>query len=503
MKYTFFLLLIYVFSNSVAFAQLDKGFANNGVYIGDTNGYFLRVAIQPDQKIVLTGWRYISNLQNSITIRLNADGSLDQNFANNGEFRYPLQNNIGSAGFNGLCFQPDNKIILGGITEVIPTNLDFLICRLKSDGSPDSSFGNTGYVTTAYTHPLGVGIAEKLSSIALQQDGKILAYGSYKFSLDTLQVLRYHTNGKIDSSFAVSGRFRTSTGFSFPMTNDIAVLPDGRIMLGASTRITTINRHCFTAIRLLSNGDLDTSFNHTGVAYAEVGNALVYCKAMQVQPDGKILLVGHADSLIVVRFDTNGVLDANFGKSGIVKISKSTGNSLAMQPNGKIIVAGELDSSLIIYRLMPNGTIDFSFGINGSVAHKVLTRRNIPYGLAHQQDDKLLVCGASSDFNAGFDAKCVVLRFTPNATNISPTEKNIDFNVYPNPASDEIIIDNKTHKTIRQLSLFTTDSKLIFKHTLPNTNRLNTGNLSNGMYILNVQFLGYSTATRKLIIQKK
>lgn len=489
--------MIYVFSNGVAFAQLDKGFANNGIYIGDT-GTFKKLYLQPDKRIIALGG-------GADAMRFLEDGSLDISFANNGYFSNEiLPPFVGYSSIDAVVLQPDGKILLGGTIDTGNTNNDFLVMRLNYDGSMDNSFGGGGYVISSFTNPLWKGFGEVLTSISLQADGKIIALGSYKFSLDTLQLLRYHSDGKIDSSFGINGRVFVYRDFLFPIPNDVIVLPDGKIILGATTRIAAINRHCFTAIRLLSNGDLDTSFNHTGVAYAQIGNTLVYCKAMQVQPDGKILLVGHADSLTVVRFDTSGALDIGFGKIGVVKISNANGNTMVLQPNGNILVGGSLDTAFVTYRLLPNGIYDSSFGIGGSITTKILNEKNKINHIALQQDNKILACGESENFQFPNNYSIsTIVRYTPNATNISPTEKNIYFNVYPNPATDEIIIDNNTHKTIRQLSLFTTDGKMIFTRILPNTNRLNTGNLSNGMYLLNIQFLDYSTATRKLMIQKK
>src|SRR5690606_17281501 len=116
---------------------------------------------------------------------------------------------------------------------------------------------------------------------------KILAYGSFDFGDDTLQVIRYHSNGSVDSSFGVNGRVKIADGFSYPTPNDITVMTDGRIVIGAKTDIDALGGiAAFTAIRLLPNGELDTSFNHTGIAYANHNlPGLLYCRAMRLQLD--------------------------------------------------------------------------------------------------------------------------------------------------------------------------------------------------------------------------
>src|SRR5690606_29387117 len=117
--------------------------------------------------------------------------------------------------------------------------------------------------------------------------------------------------------------------FTYPRSNGVSILPDGRSIIGAKTKIDSLNgASAFTAIRLLPDGNLDTSFNHTGVAYTNTNlPGLLYCKAMSLQPDGKVLLAGYADSIAVARFDTTGQIDNSFGNNGLVKLD----------PAGKVV----------------------------------------------------------------------------------------------------------------------------------------------------------------------
>ncbi len=117
MKKIFFLLLCCICTNALCLAQplygLDPTFANNGIYVGDTGSYG-RIVVQPDKKIVVTGHKKINGTTYvSVVQRFNDNGTVDNSFADNGQFRFD------GLGFNfvsiqPLCVQSDGKILLGG-----------------------------------------------------------------------------------------------------------------------------------------------------------------------------------------------------------------------------------------------------------------------------------------------------------------------------------------------------------------------------------------------------
>ena len=509
MKKVLLLLLFCLPVSFNSYAQLlyglDPTFANNGIYMGDTGGY-TRLVVQPDNKIIVTGAEVENTTYMYIVRRLNEDGTKDASFANNGCFK------ISALGLNNtivtlLYLQPDGKVLLGGSADTGITNQDFLLIRLKQDGNLDSSFGGGGYVMTSYINTLTSAISDAMSSITLQPDGKIIAYGSTKFLSDTLQVIRYHPDGRVDSSFGVNGIVRLAEGFEYPTPNDIALMPDGRIVVGVKARISSLNppwgTYAFTAIRLLSDGSLDTSFNHKGMAYTNKNlGGLLYCKAMCLQPDGKILLAGHGDSLAVIRFDVTGTLDYSFGKIGIAKIDYGDTHTLELQQDGKILLGGKNDTNAIIYRLLSNGNIDNDFGMNGVISTSLLTAFS---DIVIQPDYKLLSCGYNvinpqGSFNY---SKPFIARFMPDAAN-SVMNLFLDGNltVFPNPATDYINIDVPTSQNPLHIALYSIDGKLLRTQTHPGTNRLSTYGLADGIYYLHIRFANHATLVKKIIIQK-
>ncbi|MBS1777274.1 MAG: T9SS type A sorting domain-containing protein, partial [Bacteroidetes bacterium] len=285
---------------------------------------------------------------------------------------------------------------------------------------------------------------EYINSIALQPDGKIVSVGIRQTPEDAIQVVRYLPDGSLDSSFGNNGEVYydwTWGVFHYPTANDIAVLSNGKIVVGATTQIDANGKYCFTALRLLPNGSLDTSFNHSGMAYTDIGGWLAYCKAMQLQLDGKILLAGYSDSITVVRFDTTGKLDNSFGTGGMVKLSQGKGgNTLTLQLDGKALVGGEANTDFIIYRLMPDGSIDASFGTNGYIQNKILNKETQVNGIVVQSDGKIVMSGGTLD-STNYYAHPFLLRYLPKATGVKeiPFNKN-DFNIFPNPVNDKLTI---------------------------------------------------------------
>jgi len=494
----------YVAGNAQNLYGLDPTFANNGLYLGDT-GICVKMAIQQDGKIVVTSGEWVNGVL-TLAMRFNTNGSKDNNFANSGFFYLPpALANYFSLSIHTIHTQADDKILLGGAIELGSpfAGDDLFLIRLKPNGELDSTFGTNGCVITALSGD------EYFKSVAIQPDGKVLAYGYWQGIEQRLVVLRYHIDGSLDSSFGTNGIVfsETSWGFRYPTPNDIELLQDGRILIGGKAKIFSLNppsgNKAFIAVRLLQNGSLDTSFNHTGIAYTNTNlHGLLYCKALSLQPDGKVLLGGYADSLVVVRFDTTGNLDNSFGVNGLKKLDTlGRLEDMLVQPDGKIVAGIEINNSLALYRLKTNGSMDSTFGING----KVLTASpapnlNIFLCVALQQDGKLLAGGAYFDVSS--DGKVMLARYTPNATSIQDVEFLQSISIYPNPATNYVEIYNKTGHVIEQLSIYSLDGKLLYSCSYSHTQRIDTDGLAIGMYLLKIRFANHATTTRKLIIQK-
>ncbi|MEO6168133.1 MAG: T9SS type A sorting domain-containing protein [Chitinophagales bacterium] len=299
--------------------MLDESFGTEGLgEIGFATGpsFGYSVAIQPDGKILLGGCTsYDFELA-----RYNNNGTLDDSFGMNGL----VSNEIGTA--YSMALQGDGKIIMTGD--------NFNLARYNTDGTLDSSFNENGIVEGD--------TSGSAFSVVIQAPDKIIAAGTISGGIG---LRRYHADGSVDSTFGVNGKVVTQVGYQSG-ANSCLVLSNGKILIVGFSNETEYN---FTLANYNSNGTIDSSFDTDGVAVTHVSTDDNQALSMAIQPDGKIIVVGpSSDSTIadftVVRYNSNGSLDASFGNNGISKTDFSGSTDIAlsvtMQPDGKIIVAG-------------------------------------------------------------------------------------------------------------------------------------------------------------------
>src|SRR5213083_2858824 len=232
-------------------------------------------------------------------------------------FGYPAIAAESSAFGNSVAAQRDGKIVVAGYAEVGRGD-QFALVRYNSDGSLDTSLNSSGKVTTA----VGTGTC-KGEGVASQDDGKIVVAG-YSFNAggqSCFTVLRYSADGSLDTSFADSGKVVTSVAKN-GSADSVSMQGDGRIVVaGYSTNESKKQcaLACFTA-----NGNLDTSFNGTGKVTTNFGgDGDAEGQGVATQSDGKTVVVGYAtvagvQRFTVARYKTDGALDTSFGGTGRV-----------------------------------------------------------------------------------------------------------------------------------------------------------------------------------------
>lgn len=331
---------------------------------------------------------------------LGGPGSLDRTFGTGGFVSTPMAGGIGTYFAYGTAIQSDGKIIAvgeGWIGNGPGTTWDFAVVRYNTNGSMDTSFGRRGIVLTA------VGDShDGAFAVAIQEDSKIVAAG-YSYD-DGFAVVRYNTDGSLDTSFSGTGIVTTQVG-GYP--SSLAIQSDGKIVVAGS--VGNASNHDFVVIRYNADGSLDTSFNGTGIVITSIGNSHDRANSVAIQPDGKIVVTGSSynettgSSFATVRYRTNGLLDNSFHATGKVITPFGNGFSgagdLAIQLDGKIVVAGYSDlypnGDFAIVRYNTSGLLDTSFGSEG--------REIIPVGNSHdyansvviQRDGKIVAAGSA------------------------------------------------------------------------------------------------------------
>lgn len=323
---------------------------------------------------------------------------------------------------HAVVIQPDGKILVAGST-MSTTGLDhdFAIARYLPDGSLDPTFGNGGRVTTA------VGSNEDvINAIALQPDGKIVVAGSYFNGIGgDFSIARYNPDGSVDDNFGTLG-FMYVDYWKFDEARAIALQPDGRIVIAGRISDGLIDR--FALVRLTALGALDTSFNTDGFMFFEFpGFNPQHARAIAIQPDGKIIIAGGVFSGLSGRFalarvTPSGLLDTGFGTAGLVTTSfmlSAEARGLVIQPDGKIIAAGySYDTTIQTFdialaRYLTNGALDTSFSNDGKVMTDLNGYFDAAYSVALMPDGRIIAAGISDN---GFHTDFSVARYTTNGS---------------------------------------------------------------------------------------
>jgi uncharacterized delta-60 repeat protein len=162
---------------------------------------------------------------------------------------------------------------------------------------------------------------------------------------------------------------------------------------------------------------LDPTFHGDGIAILDSGGS-EFARAVAVQPDGKIVVAGYTTvglNAAVYRLNPDGTPDATFDGDGAVGIDSAgseVANAVAVQPDGKIVVAGRtsVGNNAAVYRLNPNGSFDTTFDGDGAFGLDSGGFEEV-YSVALQRNGKIVVPGWSS---AGDTA--VVYRLDPNGS---------------------------------------------------------------------------------------
>lgn len=374
---------------------LDTSFTGPAGAIGNGNGGFAlpqsssddrasAVAVQADGKIVLAGecWDGVTGYQFCVA-RLNTDGSLDSSFVGpngNGNGR-ALLTALQSARARNLVLQADGKIVVSGDCResmAAGTYTQACVARLNPNGSLDASFTGPSGSNSNGLLRFAVGAYDfDARGLVQQADGKLLVTGSCYPNTDpnvkqSFCAARLTTTGDFDLSFsnhaAGIGDGRVGHGVSATEANvsAAALQPDGRLLIGGRSVVSNSASH-FAVIRLNSDGTLDTRFEGpsgggAGIAVFPMGQNYDQVTAMAVQPDGRIVLTGLCYLLgdanfCIARLAPDGALDTSFDGptgygNGRVNLDMSTVGTrtdaawaLALQPDGKILVAGQCEGA--------------------------------------------------------------------------------------------------------------------------------------------------------------
>lgn len=458
---------------------LDNTFQNNGVreikYSDSCNSFFYALKVANNNKIIAlvradsTKFKATPNavyVRFNYLIRLNANGTNDNTFGNNGrviidsaEWNYSGQN------YDNLIVLNDGSVIVAFAKRVGVSSSDIEIHKYTSTGNLDPAFGTNGKIKFGYND------IDQPKSIIVQNNGKILvsgaAYNPLNSSPNTLTdlfVARLNANGTLDNTFGINGIISHTVG----LYND----------------------------RVMSIGLGDSSSIYLSGHY-------------QLHP------IGHPNdkdwAIFLMKLDSTGNKVASFGANGTVSlnIAPDSDNAFDMKlKNNGIFIGGRTtngtqNTSAVLIKFLMNGTLDNTFGTNGIRTFNTgaSVQEHIE-SLAFQQDGKLVACGGNYICLSGTTCdRGSIYRFNNILTDInSSLYNNLNTRVFPNPANYFVTINND-NAIINLIRIYNIRGALIKENKLEtNSAKINVSLLEKNIYILEI-YSSDKVERRKLVIE--
>ncbi len=324
----------------------------------------------------------------------------------------PLTQAGGRTVFAGLLKSQADKLFLAAV---------------KQDGSTDTTFGSAGETQT------GVLAIQRKAATALAPDGKILVAGG-SATAGTLTVERYTANGALDTSWGSAGKLSVNLGGTYARATAIAPTATGAFI---TAEATSGGRQVFTVVKLGPQGP-DNSFGSGGIARVTFANLQATAKDVAVLPDGKVLLAGAVRKTVdtakytdtgLARLTPTGATDTTFGGGTGQIVHNIAGSSIedyaaAIAPlaDGRTVVTGPANNVGMVARVKPDGTLDSTFGSGGKVVGGLMycCYDFAPADVVVDSSGRPIVTG-SKTYGSPLTTRWGVMRLTPNASPLLDT----------------------------------------------------------------------------------
>ena len=361
----------------------DNGY--NNYQIKGWQFYSVSLKIQKDGKILILGNGTLESENKIVVIRYNQDGSFDKSFGENGILLRSLSNYYYSTDMHEVA---DGKLVIVGSKNISDDKYNLSLLRLNADGSTDNSYGNNGEATIEYVDPAYA--IEEYTSV-LQSDNKIVI-GGYLNVEDEFEkpfITRIMSDGSLDTEFGIEGFFVLSDteGKEF---NHVSLQSDGKILFAGTHYIETMDdyKSILLAGRLNVDGSLDNSFGDSGYLKIDpIEHQFLVGYSIKEYVGNRIMIAGssyeiqeqeqNAD-IFIMELDENGNMNTSFGNGGIFT-DDFEGNfdnlyGMTFDEEERILVYGEslnfnTDSKALMARYIPDlklGKIDFE-NLNAAV----------------------------------------------------------------------------------------------------------------------------------------
>ncbi len=358
---------------------LDTTFAGTGLvssHPGDPAGSVManNMAVQPNGQIVQVGQASdpVTHTPDIAVVRYNVNGTLDASFGTGGIVLTHISTGSGSPTASGVAIDSQGRIVVVGGDG---SHLEVL--RYTTTGQLDASFGSGGIVSTTVPGSSAGGVATR---VALDASGDIIVAGgafSPQFGFFA-PLFRYQPNGTLDTTFGLGGMaFASFPTASISSINSLLVEQDGSIVVGGNA---VGNTNDWALLRFTAAGRPDPTFGNSGAVLTTFGKSQETVNSLAEQPDGKILAVGDASpqasgGFDLARYNADGSLDTTFGAGGTLTTNFADGHAnalgLAIDTGGKIVIGGSLTNTaqsgtfFAAARYLADGVLDSTFGTAG------------------------------------------------------------------------------------------------------------------------------------------
>jgi uncharacterized delta-60 repeat protein len=295
----------------------------------------------------------------------------------------------------------------------------------------DPTFGTDGKVTTAMN-----GVMTGAQAMVIQSDGRIIVGGGYGPGCKTVPytdfaLLRYDLDGSLDPTFGTNGTVTTNY-YYFDMVIDIALQADGKIVAAGSSADS--GSHCypwcnglFSVGRYDVDGNLDPSFGQNGKVLVDFGGFVDPPRALAIQPNGKIVIAGRDDDgggaiIAVARLNSDGSLDPTFGGDGRVTTRLGVRYDEPWEilfPDEKILLVGAYEAGInqwnfFLARYNSDGSLDTTFGSGGFVRTDLGTNHEKARAAVLQPDGKIVAVGNTA--TSGSDYRVALVRYNADGS---------------------------------------------------------------------------------------
>ena len=464
--------------------RLDPSFAITSALDSAGRASISEMVLQPDGKLVVYGSFYEINGRPAPGLaRLLPDGRVDTTFA------APLFNGLVDA----LALQADGKLLVGGRFITVGGQSRIGLARLLASGRLDfgflSPFGSGPPPNPAYS---------SVRRIVLQPGKGVLVLGTM-VPLGSSGIGGFFAARLSEATGTRDTTFRLPANVVRNIVNDVLVLPTGHLVF--SGRPNLFNGQPCPVWGALPDGANDPSF-------VPLPGINTYSDARDLARDpatGNLYVVragGRVLSFEPVRLLPNGVLDPTFRVAGSFGPSFSVAGSMAVQPNGRLLLGGDFSVAGGLFgsvRLLPSGALDPSYDPSLGPGRGSVSRVLV------QPDGKLLFAGGFADAG-GFALTALARMLDPNvllAARAGASEAD-ELAAWPVPAHDVLHLGLPAGRAGRQATLLDALGRVVLRQALAPgaaAPALPTAGLAPGAYLLRVDFASGPPAYRRVAVE--